>query len=163
MQAMTTLSIEPSEQNNYLDAHAQRIIASYHHWTKRHLIAPQLSPLEQARTLFNAPFVVLSHNTDADPLLNYGNRAGLELFEIRWEELLVLPSRLTAESPQRDERARLLTLVTRDGFIDDYSGIRISKNGRRFMIERATVWNLLDEQNQPYGQAATFSRWRFVD
>ena len=63
----------------------------------------------------------------------------------------------------RDERARLLDAVTRDGFIDDYRGVRISKTGRRFLIENATVWNLLDENGAPYGQAATFSAWKYVD
>ena len=37
-----------------------------------------------------------------------------------------------AEAPLREERARLLAAVAANGFIDDYSGIRISKSGRRF-------------------------------
>ncbi len=53
--------------------------------------------------------------------------------------------------------------VTRKGFIDDYRGIRISKTGRRFLIDNATVWNLLDENGAHYGQAATFSAWKYVD
>ena len=56
---------------------------------------------------------------------------------------LCTPSRLTAEAPNREERARLLAAVTTRGFIDDYSGIRISNTGRRFRIAQATVWNLL--------------------
>jgi hypothetical protein len=63
----------------------------------------------------------------------------------------------------RDERARLLDRVSQQGYIDDYRGVRISKTGRRFMIEQATVWNLLDENGAPYGQAATFSQWRYLD
>ena len=39
----------------------------------------------------------------------------------------------------------------------------VSKTGRRFLIENATVWNLLDEAGAPYGQAATFSGWKYVD
>jgi hypothetical protein len=38
--------------------------------------------------LFNAPFVVLSHNTEAQPILNYANRAGVKFFELSWEELI---------------------------------------------------------------------------
>ena len=52
--------------------------------------------------------------------------------------------------------------VTARGFIDDYSGIRISKMGRRFRIEQATVWNLLDEHKNHAGQAALFSQWEFL-
>ena len=104
----------------------------------------------------------MSHGTEADPVLNYGNRAALALWEMPWEELTRTPSRLTAEAPNREERARLLEAVTRRGFIDDYSGVRITKSGRRFRISRATVWNLLTETNQPCGQAAMFDKWELV-
>jgi hypothetical protein len=56
----------------------------------------------------------------------------------------------------------LLATVNQHGFIDDYRGVRISKSGRRFMIEQATVWNLLDENGAPYGQAASFSQWEYI-
>ena len=69
------------------------------------------------------------------------------------------PSRLTAEPMHRDERAEMLRRTSRDGYIDDYRGVRISTTGRRFLIERATVWNVLDTAGQPAGQAATFSDW----
>lgn len=154
---------EPSESNGYLGPHVLRLLTRYHHWTGKHLIPPDLPPLEQARRLYNAPFVVLSHDGAADPLLNYANRAGLQLFELTWEQLIILPSRRTAEPVHRDERARLLDRVSRQGYIDDYRGVRISKNGRRFAIEQATVWNLLDDSGAPYGQAATFSQWRYLD
>ena len=79
-----------------------------------------------------------------------------------WEELTRTPSRLTAEAPNREERARLLAAVAQRGFIDDYSGVRISKTGRRFRIAQATVWNLVTETGAPCGQAAMFGEWRFV-
>jgi hypothetical protein len=53
----------------------------------------------------------------------------------------------------------LLERVTRDGFIADYSGIRIAASGRRFRIERAVVWNLIDADGTRHGQAATFDCW----
>ena len=56
----------------------------------------------------------------------------------------------------------LLAAVTACGFIDDYSGVRISKTGRRFKIARATVWNLLTEDGRPGGQAAMFNEWEFL-
>jgi hypothetical protein len=59
----------------------------------------------------------------------------------------------------RDERARLLERTHRDGYVDDYAGIRISQSGRRFRIEQAIVWNLVDAAGQHYGQAATFDTW----
>jgi hypothetical protein len=104
----------------------------------------------------------VSHGTEADPVLNYGNAVALALWEMSWEELTRTPSRLTAEAPNREERERLLEVVTRRGFIDDYSGVRITKSGKRFRISRATVWNLLTEKNEPCGQAAMFSEWKFL-
>ena len=73
-----------------------------------------------------------------------------------------MPSRLTAEAPDRAARARLLAQVAAQGFIDDYAGVRISRAGKRFLIERATVWNLTDDQGRLCGQAATFQTWRLL-
>jgi len=153
----------PSSENHYLHAHVARLVESFKHWTGKDLVEPSLSPEEQARNLFYAPFVVLSHNTAVDPLLNYANEAGLRLFELTWFELVAMPSRLTAETLVQAERARLLSEVSRKGFIDEYRGVRITRSGRRFSIERATVWNLFDTKGAPYGQAAMFGEWRFLD
>jgi hypothetical protein len=38
-------------------------------------------------------------------------------------------------------------------------GIRIDSRGRRFRIEGARLWTLLDERGRPLGQAASFARW----
>ncbi len=152
----------PSPANSYRVEHAERLRRAFHALTGRDLIEPALSPEAAAEALFHAPFVVLSHDADPDPILTYGNRKALELFELSWEELIQMPSRLTAEAPNRAERARLLAQVAALGFIDDYAGVRISRTGRRFLIERATVWNLTDEQGRRCGQAATFREWRYV-
>lgn len=114
---------------------------------------------DAAQRLFEAPFFLASHNTAADPVLTYGNRTALELFEMSWTDFTSTPSRFTAQEPLRDERARLLEAVRTKGFIDDYSGIRISSSGKRFEIQQATVWNLLGPQGETIGQAATFSSW----
>ncbi len=112
--------------------------------------------------LFRAPFVVLSHNAAPDPILTYGSLTALKLFALTWDELTQMPSRLTAEAPNRAERARLLAEVTARGFIDDYSGVRIARTGQRFLIEQATVWNLSDAEGKLCGQAATFQTWRLL-
>ena len=86
--------------------------------------------------LFEAPFVVVAHGQQADPIFNYANRLALELWEIDLPRLLVTPSRLTAEPVHRQERERLLEQTARQGFVDNYQGIRITASGRRFRIER---------------------------
>jgi hypothetical protein len=149
-------------QTDFVVAHTLRLANSFKKWTGRDLLPGNFSPGELAEKIFNAPFVVVSHGTQADPILNYGNRAALTLWEMSWEDFTRTPSRLTAEAPNREERAKLLEAVTRKGFSDNYAGIRISKNGRRFEISRATVWNLVSETGEPCGQAATFSEWKFI-
>jgi hypothetical protein len=152
----------PSPENDFLALHVELIRCSLRQLTGRDLVEPGLSSSAGACALFEAPFVVLSHNTDADPVFNYANRCALELFESTWEQMTSIPSRLSAETPQRSERERLLAEVTAKGYIDNYAGIRISLAGRRFRIEQALVWNLLDETGTYRGQAATFSRWEFL-
>jgi hypothetical protein len=81
------------------------------------------------------------------------------LWETDLATLLRTPSRLTAEPVHREERAELLERTRRDGFVDDYRGVRISLRGNRFRIERATVWNVVGPSGEPAGQAATFRDW----
>jgi len=143
-------------------SHSAVLARSYRRFTGRIILSGLFNPLGLSRNLFHAPFVLVSHGLEPDPVLNYGNQAALKLWEMSWEELTRIPSRLTAEAPEREERARLLAAVAEHGFIDDYSGIRISKSGRRFRITQATVWNLITAQGEPCGQAATFDRWEFL-
>ncbi len=144
------------------DSHSQLLLNSYRHWVGSDLIDRSGSLEDQAQRLFDASFVVVSHGTQADPILNYGNQTALNLWELDLERFCQTPSRLTAEPMHREERARLLERTTRDGYVDDYSGIRISSTGRRFFLPQATVWNLIDEHGKFAGQAATFREWRFL-
>jgi hypothetical protein len=112
-----------------------------------------------AEALYQAPFVVLSHGIEPDPIFNYANLTAQRLFEMTWAQMTSMPSRLSAEPVSREERARLLAAVSERGFIDDYCGVRVSSSGRRFLIEQATVWTLTDAQGRPAGQAATFANW----
>lgn len=149
-------------QRQEIVSHSACMARSFRRCTGRELLPGLFNPLGLARNLFEAPFVLVSHGIEPDPVLNYGNAAALRLWEMTWEEMTGTPSRLTAEAPERWERERLLAAVTERGFIDDYSGVRISKGGRRFRIQRATVWNLVTEEGGPCGQAATFSDWEWL-
>src|SRR3954470_16701965 len=133
------------------------IVSSYRRLTGRQLIDP--SPQDLWQACWTAPRVIVAHGTQVDPIFFYGNELALGLFELSFADFTRLPSRYSAEPLLREERDALLTRVHAHGFIDDYAGVRISASGRRFRIERATVWNLLDEYGQRHGQAATFERW----
>jgi hypothetical protein len=152
----------PGPGNSYLSPHIALVRRSLRERTGRDLLDRAVTDEEAAATIFHAPFVLLSHNAEPDPTFTYANLSALDLFELSWEELIVMPSRLTAEAPNREERARLLAKVEAEGYIDDYSGVRVSRSGRRFRILRAIVWNLIDEMDRYQGQAAMFHSWQFV-
>lgn len=158
-----THSPAPSPENGFLAEHVQLLLRSFAELTGGRLLPEASDGAETARMLYEAPFVVLSHGAQPDPIFNYGNLAAQKLFELDWHELTRLPSRFSAEQPNRDERERLLRRVSEHGFIDDYRGIRISKSGRRFEIRQAVVWNLIDARGRKLGQAATFAEWTFLD
>jgi MEKHLA domain len=151
--------LEPSEANGYLAAHVRMLRDSLRRWTGRELIPPQVPEHEAGRWLYEAPIAVLSHSAAAEPLFTYGNRTALALFEVTWQELTALPSKLSAEPVSRQERARLLQEVSEKGAIEHYAGVRISSTGKRFRIRNAIVWNLVDEAGEYRGQAAMFSEW----
>jgi PAS domain-containing protein len=124
----------------------------------RRLVGVSLVPekiSDPARWLYeDAPFAVLAHDAAADPVFIYGNRRAQELFEYSWKELTQLPSRLSAESMERAERQQFLDRVARDGFVTGYRGVRVTRSGKCFWIEDATVWDLRDADGIYRGQAA---------
>lgn len=111
----------------------------------------------------DAPFVVLAHNSDPDPLFTYANKAAQRCFEYGWEEFMALPSRLSAEAMLWEQRQSALEAVARDGFVAGYSSVRIAKSGRRFRIADAVIWQLIDDDGIVRGQAATFPNWTDID
>lgn len=139
---------------------SQIILNSYQQLLGKELINRNGNPLEEAKQLFYAPMVVLSHNNDPDPIFNYANLQGLELWEMTWEQLITTHSRLSAEPMLREEREKLLLEAERKGYITNGKGIRISRTGKRYKIQDIVLWNLTDKQNQYCGQAATFSDWQ---
>ncbi len=131
------------------------LLESYRQW-----IGSDLSSLDD---LDGAPFAVLAHGTESPPILWYGNRKALELWEMDFASFTRMPSHLTAEPDRREARETLLRQVAEQGYSSGYRGIRISRTGRRFEIDRATVWNILGKAGERIGQAATFDGWRWLD
>lgn len=115
-----------------------------------------------AQRLFKIPAVVLAHDGSADPIFCYANRAALKLFEVTLAQLLTMPSRLSAEPTERNERSKMLNQGLKKGYITNYEGIRVSSSGKRFYVRNATIWNVMDEEGVRVGQAATFSDWEYL-
>jgi hypothetical protein len=150
---------EPCADNDYLGEQAELILSSLFRMTGRNLVDPGLAAKDRYRSLFEAPFCVVSHNAEADPVFNYGNKVALELFEMKWNVFTKLPSRLSAEPHTREEREKLLARVRKYGFIEDYKGVRVSSSGKRFLVEDSIVWNMIDENGTYRGQAAVLYKW----
>jgi DEAD/DEAH box helicase domain-containing protein len=131
--------------------------------TGRDLLDYAGAPADPVQAAAEAPFALLAHDGAEDPVFTFGNATALQLFEFAWDDFVRLPSRMSAEPLDRDERQRLLDQVAAHGYIDNYSGIRISATGRRFVIGKAVVWNLTDADGTPRGQAAMFADWTPLD
>lgn len=142
---------------------SQQILNSYQFWLGENLIDRSGDTEHDARVLFEAPFPVLSHGSQTDPILNHGNRAALELWEMDWHEFTQMPSRQTAESVNQTDRSKLLEEVAQKGYTTKGSGVRISRIGKRFYIPQVMLWNLIDESGMYQGQAASFREYRFLD
>jgi len=146
-----------------LEARLRLIVESH-----QRLIGKPLLPMIPAHkaalraALWNAPCIIVAHGIEDEPVFFYGNRMALDLFELDFAAFSRLPSHHSAEAMQREERERLLANVARRGYVDDYRGVRVSSTGRRFMINAATVWNLIDAAGMYHGQAATFTDWGYI-
>jgi hypothetical protein len=138
------------------------LLDSYYQLIGSELIDQDRSPIFRAEMLYRASFIVVSHGTQADPILNYGNQMALDLWEMDWAQFTKTPSKVTAEPANQVARQTIMSQVQQQGFVENYQGIRISASGRRFEIDRATIWNLIDSQGQPCGQAATFANWKYI-
>ena len=147
------LIAEPTKANDYRPEHAALLLDSYQHWTGRAL----LNTDAPGRDLYHAPFALLSHELALDPCFTYANLAAQTLFEMPWAEMVGSPSRHSAEPIAQRERASLLARVAAQGYIENYSGVRIARSGKRFLIQRATVWNLIGRHGTLVGQAACFT------
>lgn len=143
-------------------SHAQLLLESYQRLLGKPLLTVK-QDLSLTEQLYAAEFALLSHNSDVDPVFNYANRQALALFELNEAQLVEMPSRLSAEPVNQAQRQSLLEQVRDKGYISDYSGIRISRTGKRFRIHQAVVWNVLDENGCYQGQAACFSQWSPVE
>ena len=146
-------------------AQVQLILDNYCRWFGEELIARNGSATDQAIALFELPAVVLAHDTAASPIYTYGNQTAMNLWERSWDELLQMPSSQSAEASNQAQTVRnqLLEDSREFGYKSGFSGVRVSKSGRRIRIENVKLWDLLDTSNQYRGQAAVFSKWTYLD
>lgn len=152
---MTPLFRDPAFYQLLADSHARLL--------GRPLVPATVPENDATEWLYErASFAVLAHNTDPDPVFIYANKAAQRRFGYSWDEITNLPSRLSAEAPNREERQQFLARVQRLGYETGYKGVRITKSGQRFVIEEATLWQLLDTDGRLHGQAVVIPRTRDI-
>ena len=150
--------IEPFKEPETID-YSKLLVSSFARLTGKTLLAESQ---DIARSLYEAPFALVSHGIQADPLFRYANLTALNLWQMNWAEFTVLPSRLSAEPMLQSERDLLLQAAIRQGYIDTYQGVRIAKDGQRFLIRDTILWNVEDLSGKLYGQACVIYKWDFL-
>ena len=151
----------PAPGNSYQAGYLMKVVAAFARVTGGDLIAEAaLDPADLGKSVWEGQFALLTHDTNA--ILNYGNRFGLALWEMDWETLTRTPSRDTAPEEDRAARAALMAEVERNGFTRSYTGRRVSRSGRLFLIENATVFTLIDEKGAGFGTSAFFKSVKYL-
>jgi len=155
----------PESDRSVMQASAGRRLAliagSFERLAGRPLV--EFAPGAVELAMWEAQRAIVAHGTEPDPRFFYGNRIALELFAMTAAEFIGLLSKRSAEPALRQERAFMLAGLAQNDIVDDYAGVRIAANGRRFTISHAQVWNIVDEHGGRHGQAATFAEWKFLD
>ena len=150
--------MQPFEKQEIID-YSELLLSSFARMTGQTLLT---SEENLARRLYEAPFALVSHGMQDDPIFCYGNNADLKLWKMTWDEFTSMPSRLTAEPAVQKEREYLLQEARQKGYITNYKGVRIAKDGQRFVIRETVLWNVVDLQNRQHGQACLIGRWDFL-
>lgn len=152
----------PCSKNNFYKDYIHNITRSLQELAEVSIVDPSLNLEEQAKQVFNADYVLLAHNGTDDPIFNYANETALKLFEMPWDEFTQMPSKYSAESDERETREEFLADVAEKGYSKNYSGIRISKSGKRFEIRNVMLWNVYDTDGNRIGQAAMFDQYEYL-
>ena len=135
------------------------LISSYRKIGGTPLVPYEMSGAAGAEWLYRAPFGLLAQDTSLDARFVYANLAAQRHFGYSWQEFMGMPSRLSAEPQNQDQRQAFMDSVLEQGYVSGYQGRRIAKSGRRFLIQDVTVWNLVDADGILRGQAALIRRW----
>jgi hypothetical protein len=153
----------PSEDNDYQAAFIARVVESFARVTGKSLVEEaRLTPGALGRSAYFAEFALLCHRGDAQVILNYGNAFSLALWECDWDTFVSTPSGETAPDEAAGARDLLMQQVSRDSFVAGYSGPRVSRTGRRFLIQDVTVWRLIDATGDSFGVGAYFRQYRYL-
>ncbi len=141
------------------------LLTSHQHAFGRPLIQSlevDFSLKSKGQELFFLDMPVIAHDNNIDPCLNYANAAALQLWCRHWNEMIGMPSRMTAPLDAQHERDIALAKAMTQDIVEGYQGIRIDSKGHKFQISNARIWTLWDTKGFAIGQAATFNQWCYL-
>jgi len=145
-------------QNPQIITYSNLLNKSYFNLTQKYL----LNSSNISKDLYYANFVLVSHGNQKDPIFCYANLAAQSLWGITWDDFVQMPSRLTVMPDSVDERQQLLNRASKMGYVDNYRGIRVTKDGKKFLIDNTILWNVVDENGINHGQAAAIYTWKML-
>ncbi len=152
------MSCLPHERPDII-RYSQWLAEGFYHWTGQ-LLLPVCDDLASA--LYYAPFALVAHGTQPDPVFCYANLTAQRLWNMDWHDFTCLPSRLSAEPDVAGDRQRLLDMAARQGYVEHYQGVRVTRDGKRFMIRDTLLWNVMDGTGAMQGQAARINAWEWL-
>ena len=109
-----------------------------------------------ADKIYNMEPIILSHKFADAPRFCFANAAAQRLFGYSWDDFIGMESSKSAKADAQADREALLAGTRFSGYVDNYSGTRIAKDGSCFQITEAILWDIYDESCVKVGQAATF-------
>ena len=115
-----------------------------------------------AQEVFALDIPLMAHGNEMDPILMYVNACALRIWRRQWQEMVGMPSRLTAPIEEQKSRSSALKNASRYNAIENYQGIRVNGEGERFSIHGARIWTIWDTNGKSVGQAATFTNWQLI-
>lgn len=127
------------------------------------MLSGQLLPSEKKETdverlewLNNqAPYAILAHNNKEIPNFIYANQFAVSCFKYTEDEILSLPSYLSAAPDNQAERNKILDQVQANNIAFNYNGMRLTKFNESFAINDGVIWKVF-ENDEVIGQAALF-------
>ncbi|GJP68573.1 hypothetical protein CLOP_g25254 [Closterium sp. NIES-67] len=152
----------PPYTNADIIMHSLELIDSYYRATGRPMFDKAVEVAEAAKELWSAPFLVMSHGTEDDPIFNYGNESALRAFESTWADFTALPSRYSSADPDSPARKELLHQAE-EGPKDLKGLVRVSTKGTKFEIDDGVLWTLVATDGERFGQAAVIREWHLLD
>jgi PAS domain-containing protein len=138
--------------------HALLLNQTYQHWFGDYLVNEQ-DPGNVLAALNEDERVIFSLGLEPEPVFNYGNVKALGLFGYELAEFIQLPGRATMAPDQATIDQMLQDEIGKQGYVADYTGVRLDKRGRSWQIEAGKIWQLVDNLGRLHGFAGCFTDW----